>query len=341
MISKKHQESDRIRQNLKSLNGKWDALLRASLERSQDLEEARDILNFNQLVDRVLSWIRDKELMISSGDVGNDYEHCQLLMKRIDGVESDGVVDDVTVKEITLLGEKLIKQGRTEKENVQQQLSEMTKKWKSTQVALADYRKRLTAALEVHSFNRDVDETDERIAEKAVIFQSDELGKDLVTVETLLRKQEVTERDMTAIKQKISQHQQDGQKLLAKSPPLEDSIHNSLAKLTKNWEKLVSLAKSRRVRLSEAHVLQKFFDDVKTSEIWVNSMKTELSSHTKPESVAQAESLIDVHQEKKAKIQNRKDMLVASKEVGQKLLNEQTAQKKTIQEGIEKIEKLK
>lgn len=38
----------------------WAALVRASQDQSRSLEEARDILNFQQLVERVLTWIREK-----------------------------------------------------------------------------------------------------------------------------------------------------------------------------------------------------------------------------------------------------------------------------------------
>lgn len=37
---------------------KWNELVAMSQEQSNALEEARDLLNFNQLVERVLQWIK-------------------------------------------------------------------------------------------------------------------------------------------------------------------------------------------------------------------------------------------------------------------------------------------
>lgn len=68
---------------------------------------------------------------------------------------------------------------------------------------LAAYRVQLRAALEVHAFNRDVDDTCERIQEKVSLVTIDDLGKDLATVEALIRKQEAVERDMTVIHEKL------------------------------------------------------------------------------------------------------------------------------------------
>ena len=68
---------------------------------------------------------------------------------------------------------------------------------------LSAYRNQLRAALEVHAFNRDVDDTCDRIHEKAALVSSDDFGKDLQTVEALIRKQEAIERDMTVIHEKL------------------------------------------------------------------------------------------------------------------------------------------
>lgn len=53
--------------------------------------------------------------------------------------------------------------------------------------SLSAYRGRLLAAYEVHGFNKDVDDTSDRIAEKATMLSSADNGKDLTTVEALLR----------------------------------------------------------------------------------------------------------------------------------------------------------
>ena len=55
----------------------------------------------------------------------------------------------------------------------------------------------------MHTFNRDVDDTLSRIKEKAALLSSEEFGRDLATVETLLRKHDAVARDMTAIHDKL------------------------------------------------------------------------------------------------------------------------------------------
>jgi spectrin beta len=58
----------------------------------------------------------------------------------------------------------------------------------------------------VHAFNRDVDDTSQRVAEKAMVMNTDDVGRDLAAVEQLQRKQEALGRDMTAIEGKLKVH---------------------------------------------------------------------------------------------------------------------------------------
>ena len=72
-------------------------------------------------------------------------------------------------------------------------------RWVHIQGALEEHRGKLATALEVHAFNRDVDDLNERINEKATAVSSDDYGADLAGVQALQRRQDDVERDMTAL----------------------------------------------------------------------------------------------------------------------------------------------
>ena len=86
-------------------------------------------------------------------------------------------------------------------------------RWKDLQGALSSYKQNLAAAVEVHSFNRDVDDIDDRINEKSVMLSSEDLGKDLEAVQALQRKQEALERDMTALQNQLEVGNQTGTRI--------------------------------------------------------------------------------------------------------------------------------
>jgi len=60
LVKKRHVSSDGIRQVVTRLMSKWKELLKASEDRGKGLGEVKDILEFNEQVDKVLDWIREK-----------------------------------------------------------------------------------------------------------------------------------------------------------------------------------------------------------------------------------------------------------------------------------------
>lgn len=110
MLARKHPASAEIRQQLEHLHASWRKLLLESGNRGRGLEEAQDILEFNNQVEKIEAWIRDKEMMVQAGDTGKDYEHCLSLQRKLDDVDSDMRVDDSRIKSINALADKLIKQ---------------------------------------------------------------------------------------------------------------------------------------------------------------------------------------------------------------------------------------
>ncbi|KAL8169453.1 UNVERIFIED_CONTAM: hypothetical protein K2H54_049394 [Gekko kuhli] len=83
LMCQNHPESEEIHHKIHLLQEQWWKLQQVVAARGKMLEESRDFLEFLQKVDHVEAWIRDKEVMINIGDVGNDYEHCLQLLKRL------------------------------------------------------------------------------------------------------------------------------------------------------------------------------------------------------------------------------------------------------------------
>ena len=60
LLKKHHEATPEIQKRVNSLIVKWNELLQASSERGKGLEEAKDILKFNDEVEKVDDWIREK-----------------------------------------------------------------------------------------------------------------------------------------------------------------------------------------------------------------------------------------------------------------------------------------
>lgn len=302
LVSKRHEAQEDVRKQLRELEVAWRELLREVDLRGKGLEEAQDILEFNNQLDKIEAWIRDKEVMIQAGETGRDYEHCQALQRKLDDVDSDMRVDDARLKTINALANKLIKQGH---DGVQQRCDNFIRKWHDLQGALGHYRDKLAGASEIHLFNRDVDDTSQRISEKLLAMEVDDVGRDLNGVQTLQRKQEALERDMTAVEDKLREHDRDAYKLSQKYPDNAEFIGNKILDLQRQWEDLLEAKQRRRKALDDAYTKHKFFTDLKDLELWVADTTKRMEVQNKPSSATEAEALVELHDELKAEIDGR------------------------------------
>jgi spectrin beta len=304
LLKKNHKASKDIEAQLRNLDQAWKQLLHEVNSRGKGLEEAQDILEFNNQLDKIESWIRDKEVMIQAGDVGKDYEHCQALQRKLNDVDSDMRIDDTRIKNINSLANKLAQQGHP---GVQERRDNFIKKWHDLQGALAKYRAKLAAASEIHLFDRDVADTSERITEKRLAMETDDVGRDLAAVEVLARKQDALESEMTAVENKLQDHGRDAVLLSDKYPHSVQHLQGKMEELQNQWEKLLSARERRRNNLKGSQARQKFLSDVNDLEQWVSETIKRMESHQIPNSVSEAESLLALNNELKAEINGRNE----------------------------------
>ncbi|XP_042865885.1 spectrin beta chain, non-erythrocytic 5-like isoform X7 [Penaeus japonicus] len=341
LVQKKHKSSAEVKEEVDHLVEKWTQLVLDAENHSRGLEEAQDILEFNTQVEKVDAWIRDKEMMVQAGDLGKDYEHCMALHRKLDDVDSDMRVDDARFTTINRLADKIIKQGCGDNKAVEQRRDELNHKWQALKGAIDAYRTELAGALEIHAFNRDVDDTKDRISEKAVILANEDTGKDLTQVETLQRKQETIIRDMSAIEKKIKEHEKAAFNLAKKYPDMKDPIHKKQAEVLEAWSKLCDGSYGRKEKLTLSYTLHKFQADLRELEKWGEDIVSRMNASPLPSNTAEAEMLLQSHQEKKAEIDGRKEVFEALQEFGQKLIADDHFAKESIKVNLETLKEVK
>ncbi|XP_017842227.1 spectrin beta chain, non-erythrocytic 5 isoform X2 [Drosophila busckii] len=342
LLSKQHESSPEIKQNIERVLAAWQGLLAELEQRGRGLEEAQDILEFNNQLDKLAAWIRDKEMMVQASDTGRDLEHCNALMRKLDDVDSDMRVDDQRVRHINQLADKLINQTQTpaDTQSVDKRRRDFNHNWRQLQGALNAYRALLSGANEIHVFNRDVDDTAERIAEKALAMSSADTGRDLAAVEALIRREEALERDMSAVKQKIAEHEAAAVELAQKYPERgAQVIERKLQELHKSWAELQSLCTQRQQLLNEAYLIHKFVSDVRELELWVNDMVKKMHATQSPATINDCETQLELHQERKVEIEGREQAFVALKQQGEQL-QAQTKQPKQVKQQLQVLSDL-
>ncbi|ELK07245.1 Spectrin alpha chain, brain [Pteropus alecto] len=212
------------------------------------------------------------------------------------------------------------KEQHPEEELIKTKQDEVNAAWQRLKGLALQRQGKLFGAAEVQRFNRDVDETISWIKEKEQLMASDDFGRDLASVQALLRKHEGLERDLAALEDKVKALCAEADRLQQSHPLSATQIQVKREELITNWEQIRTLAAERHARLNDSYRLQRFLADFRDLTSWVTEMKALINADELANDVAGAEALLDRHQEHKGEIDAHEDSFKSADGSGQALL---------------------
>uniref|UniRef100_A0A8C9MT93 Spectrin alpha chain, non-erythrocytic 1 n=1 Tax=Serinus canaria TaxID=9135 RepID=A0A8C9MT93_SERCA len=321
MINEGHFASETIRTRLQELHRLWELLMEKMREKGVNLLQAQKLVQYLRECEDVLDWINDKEAIVTSEELGQDLEHVEVLQKKFEEFQTDLAAHEERVNEVNQFAGKLIQETHPEEELIKSKQDEVNASWQRLKGLALQRQGKLFGAAEVQRFNRDVDETISWIKEKGQLMASDDFGRDLASVQALLRKHEGLERDLAALEDKVKALCAEADRLQQSHPINASQIQVKREELIANWEQIRTLAAERHARLNDSYRLQRFLADFRDLTSWVTEMKALINADELANDVAGAEALLDRHQEHKGEIDAHEDSFKSADESGQALLS--------------------
>ncbi|XP_043119308.1 spectrin beta chain, non-erythrocytic 5 isoform X2 [Puntigrus tetrazona] len=345
LVTLHHPKSKEIKQTVSALICHWDDLKQAVADRGKILEDNRDFLEFLQKVEQVEVWIRQKEVMINVGDVGEDYEHGQQLLKKLSEFRGSGsgdvTVDDAHIKTINTLAARLERQNSDELANVRKRRQQLNERWSNFHGNLSSYKRKLEAALEMHALIRELEEVRDRAGEKMLLLQGQGCGVDVESVENLIRRHEEMEREARVIQERGTALEKETKDRLRRHCDLSDKLSKKQEEVNIALVKLDKEIKQRKERLQESHQLQLFKANQRLLLDWTMKQSDEMVKKGLPKNKTEAESFILEHQNWKAEIDARSERVDSVKSFGQNLVKSGHSDSAEIKEALRKLEDAK
>uniref|UniRef100_A0A8D2LXY2 Spectrin alpha chain, non-erythrocytic 1 n=1 Tax=Varanus komodoensis TaxID=61221 RepID=A0A8D2LXY2_VARKO len=320
MIKEGHFACENIRTRLQELHRLWELLLEKMREKGVKLLQAQKLVQYLRECDDVMDWINDKEAIVTSEELGQDLEHVEVLQKKFEEFQTDLAAHEERVNEVNQFAGKLIQEQHPEEELIKSKQDEVNASWQRLKGLALQRQGKLFGAAEVQRFNRDVDETISWIKEKEQLMASDDFGRDLASVQALLRKHEGLERDLAALEDKVKALCVEADRLQQSHPPNAAQIQVKREELIANWEQIRTRAAERHARLNDSYRYSRFLADFRDLTSWVTEMKALINADELANDVAGAEALLDRHQEHKGEIDAHEDSFKSADESGQALL---------------------
>merc|ERR1719458_2354665 len=182
--------SQEITERLKQLNDVWEELKEMAATRGQKLDESITYQQFLAKIEEEEAWISEKQQLLTVPDLGDNMAAVQGLLKKHDAFETDISVHGDRCTDICEAGQQLIDDRNHHADSIAQRCEQLRNKMYNLG-ELANIRKsNLLDNSAYLQFMWKADVVESWIADKEAHVRSDEFGRDLSSVQTLLTKQE-------------------------------------------------------------------------------------------------------------------------------------------------------
>merc|ERR1719336_2850212 len=244
--------SQEITERLKQLNDVWEELKDMAATRGQKLDESITYQQFLAKIEEEEAWISEKQQLLTVPDLGENMAAVQGLLKKHDAFETDLSVHSERCTDICEAGQKLIDDRNHHADSIAQRCEQLRNKMYNLG-ELANVRKsNLLDNSAYLQFMWKADVVESWIADKEAHVRSDEFGRDLSSVQTLLTKQETFDIGLRAFETEgITNISALKDQLIGGNHVQAEAINKKFQVVISRWNKLLGDSQRREQRLLE------------------------------------------------------------------------------------------
>uniref|UniRef100_A0A3P8Y892 Spectrin beta chain n=1 Tax=Esox lucius TaxID=8010 RepID=A0A3P8Y892_ESOLU len=321
-ISKRQSQMDRLYVSLKDLVE----------ERKSRLEQQYWLYQLNREVDELEQWIAEREVVASSPELGQDFEHVTILQEKFTEFASEtGSLGQERVTAVNQMVDELIDYGHADAATIAEWKDGVNEAWADLLELMETRAQMLAASHQLHKFFADCRE---------VLAQIDDKKRRLPEVQascnTVIFAYTVIDLPWTQVRQLQESAGQlrtvyAGQKAEAIASREQDVMHC--------WKELLTSCEECRVQITTATDKLRFFGVVRDQIMWMDSIICQIGSGLSGpfRDVSSVEVLMNYHQSLKSEVEARCKSTLQCIEMGKTLLAARNPAAEEIKEKLDKV----
>ncbi|XP_078297414.1 spectrin alpha chain, erythrocytic 1 isoform X3 [Panthera onca] len=306
--------------HLEQLRTLWDLLLELTRERGALLLRALRLQQYLQECADTLEWVGDKEAIVTSAELGEDWERTEVLHKKFEEFQADLETQKRKLDGMNQYANQCAEEKHPDLPLIKLKQDEVNTAWKRLLSLAGQRQETLANAADLQRFKRDVTEAIQWIKEKEPQLTSEDYGKDLISSEALFHSHKGLERNLAVMQDKVKELSAKADRLMLSHPSDASQIQQMKEELVSNWEHIRALAASRYEKLQASYWYQRFLSDYEELSGWMKEKSALINADELPTDVAGGEALLDRHRQHKHEIDSYDDRFQSAEETGRDLL---------------------
>uniref|UniRef100_A0A3Q3BGL2 Spectrin beta chain n=1 Tax=Kryptolebias marmoratus TaxID=37003 RepID=A0A3Q3BGL2_KRYMA len=312
-ISKRQSQIDRLYVSLKDLVE----------ERKSRLEQQYWLYQLNREVDELEQWIAQREVVASSPELGQDFEHVTVLQEKFTEFASEtGSVGQERVTAVNQMVDELIDYGHSEAATIAEWKDGVNEAWADLLELMETRAQMLAASHQLHKFFSDCKEVLAQIEDKHRRLPEVRARQGSTSnTSTLQRLLHSFEQDIQLLVTQVRQLQESAAQLrTVYAGEKAEAIACREHEVMQYWKELLTSCEECRLQITTETDKLRFFSMVRDQIMWMDSIICQIGTGEKPRDVSSVEVLMNYHQSLKSEVDARSQSTLECVEMGKTLL---------------------
>ncbi|XP_026227068.1 spectrin family protein isoform X3 [Anabas testudineus] len=295
LVAEKPELKPVVQQTLGDLQRQWEELEGTTQTKAQCLFDANRAELFTQSCSALDVWLKNLESQLQSDDYGKDLTSVNILLNKHQMLENQMEVREKEVQSLQSQALALSQEdaGQADVDGLQKSVID---NFSNIQEPLKQRRQQLLASKEAHQFNRDLEDEILWVKERMPLATSTDHGKDLPTVQLLIKKNQTLQKEIQGHQPRIDDIHRRGKTQSQVDGERQCALEERLVELKDLWDQLIAETDKRHVRLIEANRAQQFYADAAEAEAWMGEQELHMMSEEKAKDEQSALVMVKKHQ---------------------------------------------
>nr|APA33997.1 seminal fluid protein [Nilaparvata lugens] len=268
------------------------------------------------------NWIAEK-LQLATEESYKDPANIQSKHQKHQAFEAELAANADRIQSVLAMGQNLIDthQCAGSEEAVQARLASIADQWEYLTQKTTEKSLKLKEANKQRTYIAAVKDLDFWLGEVESLLTSEDSGKDLASVQNLIKKHQLVEADINAHDDRIKDMNSQADSLIESGQFDAASIQEKRQSINERYERIKNLAAHRQARLNEANTLHQFFRDIADEESWIKEKKLLVGSDDYGRDLTGVQNLKKKHKRLEAELASHEPAIQAVQEAGEKLMD--------------------
>ncbi|RUS85999.1 hypothetical protein EGW08_006269 [Elysia chlorotica] len=321
LVADQHPEEQTIREKQREVNEAWQRLRQLSLLRQERLFGAHEIQRFNRDADETISWIQEKDTVLSTDDYGRDLASVQALQRKHEGVERELAALEEKVTTLTAEADRLKEIHSNQAPEIEDKKREISENWEKLKRKAMERKNKLYESYQLQRFLADFRDLISWVSDMKAIISADELAKDVTGAEALVDRHSEHKGEIDAHEDSFQSANKHGTSLVETDHFAKDDVREKLETLNHEKHTLLELWEERRVLYEQCMDLQLFLRDTEQADTWMTKQEAFLVNDDLGDSLDSVEALIKKHSDFEKSLAAQEEKIKDLDEFASKLID--------------------